>query len=311
MRSPFPTRRTEIVAPLLASLLTLAACAEAPAGAVVANAAPDQVVAGPQGSKGQFVVECALDHLGSDDPIVHPGHAGMSHLHQFFGAVGVDANSRADQLEAGATTCEQSADTAAYWAPALLNDGEPVRAIRSVAYYRAGIGVAPQDVSDFPAGLMLIGGDSAATAPQSPAVAAWSCGTGSVRSATPPDCSGAPSLRMLVTYPDCWNGVDLESEDWHDPARRHAVYSEGGSCPSSHPVHIPQLQFAIDYLPVPTEELDDLTLSSGDIHSAHADFWNTWDQEKLRHEVAECIRRDLVCSVSSSKRMISFPESSG
>ena len=39
------------------------------------------------------------------EAIVHPGHAGMSHLHQFFGAVGVDANSRADQLAAGATTC--------------------------------------------------------------------------------------------------------------------------------------------------------------------------------------------------------------
>ena len=64
-------------------------------------------------------------------------------------------------------------------------------------------------------------------------------------------------------------------------------------------MHIPQLQFAIDYPPVPADELDDLTLSSGDIHSAHADFWNTWDQHKLQREVAECIRRDLVCNVSS------------
>ena len=70
-------------------------------------------------------------------------------------------------------------------------------------------------------------------------------------------------------------------------------------CPESHPVHIPQLQFAIDYPPVPADQLDALTLSSGDIHSAHADFWNTWDQQKLRHEIAECIRRDLVCNVSS------------
>jgi uncharacterized protein DUF1996 len=307
MRSRFPTRRADLVAPLLASLLTLAACAERPASAAVEHAAPDQVLAGPQGSKGQFVVECDLDHLGSDDPIVHPGHAGMSHLHQFFGAVGVDANSQPDDLERGATTCEQSADTAAYWAPVLLNDGEPVRAIRSVAYYRAGPGVAPQDVSDFPDGLMLVGGDADATSPQSPAVAAWSCGTGSVRSATPLDCSDAPSLRMLVTYPDCWNGTQLAASDWHDPSKRHAVYSEGGICPNSYPVHIPQLQFAIDYSPVPADELADLTLSSGDIHSAHADFWNTWDQDKLRHEVAQCIRRDLVCNVTSSKRMRSFP----
>ena len=257
------------------------------------------MLAGPQGTKGQFVVECKLDHLGADDPIVHPGHTGMSHLHQFFGAVGVDANSRQDALEGGSTTCDQSSDTAAYWAPVLLNDGEPVLAIRSVAYYRAGIGVAPHDVADFPDGLMLIGGDSMATSAQPLAVAAWSCGTGAVRSATPLDCTGAASLRMLVTYPDCWNGTDLKSADWHDPAQRHAVYSEGGACPDAYPVHIPQLQFAIDYPPVPADDLGDLTLSSGDIQSVHADFWNTWDQHKLRREVAECIRRDLVCNVSS------------
>src|SRR5262249_44453555 len=155
MRSLFPTRRSDVAAPLLAapllaSLLTLAACAETPAGAALTNTAPDRVLAGPQGTKGQFVVECELDHLGSDDPIVHPGMAGMSHLHQFFGAVGVTADSHADELEGGATTCDQSADTAAYWAPVLLDNGEPVKAMRSVAYYRAGEGVAPKDVSDFP-----------------------------------------------------------------------------------------------------------------------------------------------------------------
>ena len=299
MRSPFPTRRSNPLAALVVISALLTACGPEHAGTAVANAAPDRVLAGPEGAKGQFVVECLLDHLGADDPIVHPGHAGMSHLHQFFGAVGVDADSGADALAIGDTTCDQHADTAAYWAPVLLANGTtPIRAIRSVAYYRAGPGVAPEDVADYPPGLMLIGGDSTATSPQPLAVAAWSCGTGAVRSAVPLDCTGAASLRMIVTYPDCWNGRALRADDWHDPARRHAVYSEDGVCPDSHPVPIPQLQFAIDYPPVPADELAALTLSSGDIHSAHADFWNTWDQRKLRREVAECIRRDLVCNVS-------------
>ena len=56
-------------------------------------------------------------------------------------------------------------------------------------------------------------------------------------------------------------------------------------CPTTYPVHIPQLQFAIDYPPVTADELDELTLSSGDIHSGHADFWNAWDQDKLDNEV--------------------------
>jgi hypothetical protein len=103
---------------------------------------------------------------------------------------------------------------------------------------------------------------------------------------------------MIVTYPDCWDGRNLAAGDWFDPARRHAAYSAGGECPERFPVHIPQLQFAIDYPPVAADELGQLALSSGDIHSGHADFWNTWQQDKLEREVAHCIGRNLVCNVS-------------
>lgn len=293
MRSRSRTRRAERA--LLAALV-LAGCAGS--GTVVPNAAPTELLAGPQGGRGQFVVECRLDHVVPDDPIVHPGHEGASHLHQFFGAVGVVADSRYEELAGGATTCDQPRDTASYWAPTLVLDGEPVTASRAVAYYRAGSGVDPVDVVPYPPGLMLVAGDPAATEPQDVSVVAWSCGTGSQRSVLPPDCSGAPSLRMIVTHPDCWDGADLASTDWGDPAARHVVYSAGGECPESHPVPIPQLQFAVDYPPVPADRLADLALSSGDIHSGHADFWNTWDQDKLRREVAVCIHRDLVCNVS-------------
>ena len=128
MRSPFPTRRSNPLAALLVIAVLLIGSGAGQAGTAVANAAPDAVLAGPQGTKGQFVVECLLDHLGADDPIVHPGHAGMSHLHQFFGAVGVDADSSAGKLAIGDTTCDQHADTAAYWAPVLLAGGTtPIR----------------------------------------------------------------------------------------------------------------------------------------------------------------------------------------
>lgn len=304
MRSPSPThppdRRTITAAAAVALALVLAAGCGAGEASNAEHAAPDRVLSGPQGSVGQFVVECTVDHLAPDDPIVHPGHAGASHLHQFFGAVGVSADTVYDDVAGGPTTCAQQGDTASYWAPVLVRDrNEPVAAIRSVAYYRAGPGVDPSMVEPYPPGLMLVAGDATATEPQPLSVVAWSCGTGSVRSATPPDCSGAPSLRMLVTFPDCWDGSTLTSGDWADPADRHAVYSTGGTCPPSHAVHIPQLQFAVDYPPPPAAELDALALSSGDILSGHADFWNTWDQAKLANEVAVCIHRDLVCNVSS------------
>jgi hypothetical protein len=96
---------------------------------------------------------------------------------------------------------------------------------------------------------------------------------------------------MLVTFPDCWDGERLTGHG----SSAHAVYSDRG-CPESHPVPVPQLALAIDYPPIDDPEA--LSLASGSVHTAHADFWNVWDQDKLEREVAQCINRDLVCGVS-------------
>ena len=44
----------------------------------------------------------------------------------------------AEDLLGGETSCQNQLDTAAYWAPALMRDGEPVTPSGSVAYYRPG-----------------------------------------------------------------------------------------------------------------------------------------------------------------------------
>jgi hypothetical protein len=259
---------------------------------------PDRVIAGPQGGSGQFVVECAFDSFRADDPIVRPGEPGGSHLHQFFGAVDVSVASTYEGLVSGATTCGQQADTASYWSPALVDaDGDVVVPLGSVAYYRAGPDVDPSQVVPFPPGFMMVAGDHAAVEPQPLSVVGWSCSTGARRDIRPVDCEHAPSLRMTVTFPDCWNGADVRSPIVPMPSR-HVAYSAAGECPASHPVHIPQLQFAIDFPPQPAEDLAALALSSGDISSGHADFWNAWNQDKFDREVTQCIQRDLPCGVS-------------
>jgi len=77
-------------------------------------------------------------------------------LHTFFGNVAADADSQLQDLLEQPTTCEQQLDTASYWAPALLDEGELITPEKSVAYYRAGLGVDPLSVKAFPAGLMMI-----------------------------------------------------------------------------------------------------------------------------------------------------------
>lgn len=290
----------------VAVLLLAAACgadvsetASAPGTASPPGAAPDRVIAGPQGDVGQFVVECAFSHFLADDPIVHPGEPGASHLHQFFGSTIASVDSTEADMLAGDTTCEQRLDTASYWTPVLVDgDHEPIEPIRSVAYYRAGIDVDPTTVVAYPPGFMMVAGDHTAVEPQPVSVVAWSCGIGAVRSPTPPDCAGADTLRMAVTFPDCWNGVDVRSPIVREPSG-HVAYSSAGTCPPEHPVAIPQLRFAVDYPPVATDELDHLALSSGDILTGHADFWNVWHQGKLEREVDGCIRRDLACGLGS------------
>lgn len=299
MRSRFPSFPHPERLALGLFLLVASACGGGEGDVRVAEGdafvTPDRVIAGPQGKVGQFVVECEFDRFLPDDPIVHPGEAGASHLHQFFGAVDVSVESTQQSLLAGRTTCGQRADTASYWAPVLIAaDGTPVEPRGSTAYYRAGPDVDPTTVEPYPAGFMTVAGDHTAVESQPLSVVSWSCGAGALRFASPPDCADAPSLRMLVTYQDCWDGSNVRSPIVPDPDL-HVAYSAAGECPASHPVAIPQLQFAIDYDPV---DPDGLALSSGNILSGHADFWNAWDQDKLRNEVALCINRNLTCGTA-------------
>ena len=301
MRSPRPSSRPadRLAAVAVVGALLLVACG-GPAPEVAAPtgfAAPDRVIAGPQGNDGQFVVECEFDRFRADDPIVHPGDAGASHLHQFFGAVDVRSDSTDDELRSGATTCDQLADTASYWAPTLVDaTGRPLEPESAVAYYRAGPGADPLTVVPYPPGFMTVAGDHSATDPQPTSVVAFGCGSGVAREAEPVAC-GAANPTMTITFQDCWDGVHARSPLVPEPDQ-HVSYSRSGRCPDSHPVPIPQLQLVVRYPPMPDVDPADLALTSGDIHSGHADFWNTWDQEKLRNEVSRCIHRDLVCGVS-------------
>ncbi|MEO6652730.1 MAG: DUF1996 domain-containing protein [Ilumatobacteraceae bacterium] len=279
---------------VVAAAMLLAGCSTSSAGPI--GAAPDRVIAGPQGAVGQFVVECGFDRFRADDPIVHPGDAGASHLHQFFGAHDVAADSVAERVRGGETTCDQRADTASYWAPALIGADGPIEPTKAVAYYRAGPDVDPLTVVPYPPGFMIVAGDHTATDAQPTSVVAFGCGTGGARTAEPSEC-GVNGITLTITFQDCWNGVDVRSSIPSQPAL-HVSYSRSGSCPSAHPVSIPQLQLAIEYPATSGVDPATLALTSGDIHSGHADFWNTWDEVKLRREVERCITRDLVCGVS-------------
>jgi hypothetical protein len=75
--------------------------------------------------------------------------------------------------------------------------------------------------------------------------------------------------------------------------------SSSGACPETHPVVMPQLELVVEW-PVSGRQ-DDLWLASGGPQTAHADFLNAWNPDKLANEVAHCLNRGLICGVVSRR----------
>ncbi|MCB1027462.1 MAG: DUF1996 domain-containing protein [Microthrixaceae bacterium] len=247
-----------------------------------------------QGRVPQFLVECPFSHFAPDDPIVWPDQPGRSHNHTFIGNNSADASSTVESLSKGDTNCQLKQDKASYWAPTLYDHDEPVAPYKADAYYRPGPLVDPTSIEPYPYGLKMIAGDH--TKPEQPLeVARWSCGTGSPRQTTAPECDGKVTLRLEVIFPDCWNGKDLDSADH----RSHMAVSSEGECPATHPVPVPQLMLAYSY-PIRGPG-HDLKLASGETGTAHADFFNAWEPEALQREIESCLHREVVCGVASNR----------
>lgn len=294
------SRRTEAATAVLAALGVAALAA----GLVLAGSQAEPASAsgtvpglGPQGRRAQFVVECDHSHAANDDPIVAPGAPGASHLHDFFGSTVVDAHTVAHDLPGTPTTCQQTADTASYWAPALLDGGVKVDPVDMVAYYRPAHGADPAELVAYPAGLVVVAGDGTATEPQPLSVAAWHCGQSPVLSPRPPSCTPSATLAMRVAFPSCWDGERLDSDDHAS----HMAYAAAGRCPPSHPVAVPELVVEVRY-PIHGEG-HDLVLASGDTITAHADFMNGWDQDALEREVRTCLAKGRICGVVSDRAL--------
>jgi len=230
-----------------------------------------------------FVVVCKFSHRAGDDPIVHPGNPGMSHDHTFFGNVTTDAFSTPESLRGDATSCSRSADSAAYWAPTLVADDQPVPAVDAKVYYRRR---TIERVRAFPPGLQMIAGDAAARAPQSMRAVYWDCGEAS-HGRNPPAsavqaCPEGRNVMLHVRFPDCWDGKRLDSADHNS----HMAYSQRGRCAASHRVAVPSIDLLVRY---PVRGSERIELASMGQLSGHADFVNAWQQPELERLVEQCL----------------------
>ncbi|MCE7984641.1 MAG: DUF1996 domain-containing protein [Caldilinea sp. CFX5] len=237
---------------------------------------------------GEFVAFCDFSHRLHEDPIVFPGQPHASHSHDFFGNITTDANSTAESLLAGGTTCDPVSDRSSYWAPTLYDaQGVEVSMERATFYYLVHIN-APTTLQPFPIGLKIIAGNPKATKPEEAEHIKWSC-LGAPDSSTGDliTCPAGSKLELLVNYPDCWDGQNLDSANH----KSHMAYSAGGVCPATHPVAVPALQFKLRYN---TTGGPGFKLSSGAGYTAHADFFNAWEADALRNRL-QCLHELIKC----------------
>ena len=271
---------------LLAAVLSLAALL--PAAAAAEN-------------KGLWAVGCGLVGSGQYDTIRAPGQPGNSHLHDFFGYRDFTSAISARQLkdsfaDPGSNSCLLKSDSSAYWVPALYQKGIKVDPTAAWAYYLRPAGA--KQIKPYPLGMQIIAGNASANKPQY-SVVRWYCDWDSTFDGppqAPPDCGGIQpvdqpdgsslqdQLRLEITFPDCWNG---------EKALGSVRYDRQGACPANYKLRLPQLKLNVLY-PVQYPGKN-LSLASGSILTAHADFVNGWQPAEQQALINDCLTANVSC----------------
>jgi hypothetical protein len=250
----------------------------------------------PKGIRGAgiFTDRCFDSHEAANEPILYPNKAGQSMQHDFYGNTQTSASSTARTLLGGSTTCSTAADASAYWTPVLYQNGRPLQPEAALIYWSQPGTLAPSATA-MPAGIDMIAGDESATAPQPLTVVRWTCsGVMDPKAATttPHDCATGQLIRLIVSFPSCWDGHTLNGA-----TQSNVVYPVRGQCPAGHTVVIPQIVFHVNY---PTASAANLTLSmsptmQGSTDTAHVDFINGWSETLMARNVKDCIVAGVRC----------------
>ncbi|GAA0511592.1 hypothetical protein Ade02nite_44820 [Paractinoplanes deccanensis] len=249
----------------------------------------------------EFNASCTVSHAKADDPIVLPGLPGGSHMHSFLGNDSTDAYTTTETLLKNAgSSCKPLQDRSAYWIPTLYENGKAIEPHGVTVYYGSRL-PDPTKTVPFPQGFRMIVGDAKrqVDTPKGAPGQFWCAGAGGEvgRSADGnwPVCAKTAELTFQLTFPDCWDGVHLDSPDH----KSHVGPADGsGKCSGRFPVAIPSLSFVIGY---PTSGTSaGFKLSSGNASSMHGDAFFAWDDAALGHRVKDCIVQKAKCNTDGN-----------
>ncbi len=241
---------------------------------------------------GEFLATCPYSHRAADDPIVYPGQFGASHMHDFLGNVTTNASTTLQSLLVGGTTCNPVTDRSSYWVPTLYDAKNNPVPFEHVTFYYFVDTEPASALHPYPLGLRIIAGDAMAnTPPSGPSRFKWGClGAGNSSTTDFVVCPAGSKLEVLLDFPDCWNGTDLDSPNH----KSHMAYSQAGKCPTTHPVPVPQLQYKLRYA-AQGEVGMRLSTMSGAAITMHGDFFNAWDVQALDNRM-NCLHQLIKCT---------------
>jgi len=238
-------------------------------GAIIGALAFYLVLASPANAT-QIKVHCEVYATNHVDPI-----AFAHHLHHQIGNTSTTNESTGESLFNNlSTSCDQEWFTSAGWFPVELY--ESVRGVN--VYYRA-----PGDqtqIADVPKGIQLLGtreeyvcdGDGSGDGLQS--IPVYGCNK---------------DWATSVIFPSCWNGWSLEEDA--------TIYGPTlSSCPSTHPIRLPQISFLVSHANDDGQVPDPLTVSMGEGEwgswsNMHADYFGA-NQPELNEELLDLCLRD-------------------